>query len=223
VVGRLVQEEQIVLAQQQPGEGEPHLLAGRELPRGAHPAGIGQSQSRQGGLGAHPEAVAARGLQVLLGPAEFSEQPFELRLVGLLGKLGADALDAPFEPDEVLEGLQGDFQASTAFPFEAGEVLLQVPDGGAPGNGDLAGVRLEDLGKYSEDAGLARAVSADERDPVAAIYGQRHSVEDALVRERERDILELCEHWGSFAQTKGLEETTFGRRVSRTAGADEGA
>ena len=138
VVGRLVEEQDVGPAQQQPGQAEAHDLAAGDLAQSAPEQGAGQAEALELGDGA------------LLGVPAVADHLDQGRGVAVAGLEVADRPQDGADAQEVVDALGA----------VEGEVLRQVAD--LAHAGDRAGRGGEQPGGQLEHGGLAGAVGADQ-------------------------------------------------------------
>jgi len=173
VVGRLVQEKRLGVAEQDPGQLHPApLAAGQRAQRLAeHPVGKPQVGTDPGrfALGGVPAECGER----LLQPAVPADHLVPLGLIDHLahrdlglGELVQQDVDAAGGQHPVAGG---DVEVAGA------RVLRQVADLTAALDG--AGVRRGFTGEHAQAGRLAGAIAPDQADPVAGLYAQGGAVE----------------------------------------------
>ena len=139
MVGGLVEEEQVGVAEQQLGEGDAHLPAAREVSGRLFEVLDGKAQAAEDLARTGVELVAAQALEAVLGVAVVLEQAVELgaglcgrNLCLELGNAALPALDLVRRVNYLLEG--------GLLAVDLG-LLLEVADGGLLCKGDGALVR----------------------------------------------------------------------------------
>ena len=178
MVGGLVQQQDVRLRHEQPGQSGPHPPTPRQL--GHRPAGVVGPEAETGQHLGHPglQPVAAELLELRLHRAVAGDQVLVVVVVSILV-----AQRQPFL--EVAEG-SGKFSelahpghrvlADGAFG-SLGQVLRQVANACAAGFGDRSCVGFCDPRKHFQQRCLARSVAADQRDPSPGRQVQGHIVE----------------------------------------------
>ena len=96
VVGRLVEQDEIRLLQEQPRQRDAALLPAGEGAYGALPVLGREAQRGEGGGRPGPVLVAAVALELALQPAVSLQQGVR----GVLGELGFELLQFPFAPHQ---------------------------------------------------------------------------------------------------------------------------
>ena len=161
VVGRLVEEQQVRVGDDQPGQRRPRLLAAGQRRRRLGPLVAGEAEPGQRALDALVERVAAEDLVLVqeLG----------------VGGLGDPAVALHARPARSAIRSRWAAPVRTAVPqvgrgherlVEVG-LLGEQPEGQAALAMDLAAVRLVASGGEPEQRRLAGAVRPDQADPVA--------------------------------------------------------
>ncbi len=106
VVGGLVEQQHVGLAQQQLRQREPHEPPSRELARVPLQVALPEPEPHQHGPRLGLERVAAQVLEPLPQPSVLGEQPVLLRALGGLGEVLLEQADAVLEGGDVLGGGQ---------------------------------------------------------------------------------------------------------------------
>ena len=171
VVGGLVEEQQVGMAQQQLGERDAHLPPARELAGRLVEVSHGKAQAAQDLLGAGVQLVSAEALVAVLRHAVALEQGVELRPVLCLGDLGLHIGEAVLERADLV-GRVDDLGKRALLAREV-RLLLEVADGGVTGERDGALVRALLAHQDLEKRGLAGAVGAHEAPPLARVELER--------------------------------------------------
>ena len=195
MVGRLVEQEQLRLAQEQLGQGDAHLPAAGKLAAVAVEVGRGEAEAAEDHLRAALEVVAAVGIPRLAGGGIRGHQGVVLRMIRsgvreIRLQPGAFIRDAV----NVLEG--GHRFGQDAAAADAERLLGQVADHRSLRNVDAAAVGFDLAGHHAQKGGFPGAVGADQSDPSAGGDEPVHPGQDNLPAER---LLKVgnCQHGGS--------------------------
>ena len=182
VVGGLVEQEQVGVAQQELRERDAHLPASREVDGALVEVVHGKAEAGQDRAGPALELVSPQALEAVLGLAVALEEALLLGTLARGGDLVLETLDLVFERAD-LRGRRHHLGERRALPRDLG-LLLQVADGGAAreGHGALVGRLLahDDL----EQRRLAGPVRAHERPALAGVELQRGARVEELGAER---------------------------------------
>ena len=175
MIGRLVQEQEVGLPEQQPGKARPHDPAAAELTHRPHKVALLEAEARQNRLGLVLPVAAARGLQRHLKPAEALHQRGLLRRVTLRREGLAGGFDAVAEGDRVGAGVQ--HLLKQGLVGERCRLLPEIADGQVALPRNTSGVRLDVAREDVHQSGLAGAVGADKRDAVTGGNNQAEAAE----------------------------------------------
>ena len=176
VVGRLVEEQDVGLHEQEPGQGDAAPLAARKHRDGRF--GRRAAQGLHGDLEVVVEVPGVVLVDLLLEPGLLGEQGVH---VGLgVAHLVADRVVAGQDVDDRLDALANGLEDGLG-GIEL-RVLLEEADGIALAEGDLADVALVLPGDDAEQGRLARAVEPEDADLGAEVEPERDVLEDLAVR-----------------------------------------
>ena len=170
VVGRLVEQQQVGRAQQQPAERHAAALAARQL--GYVCVRRGQTERIHGGVELRVQVPGVGGVDALLDARELVR--------GLVGVVGGELVEA-VEQRTGLRHAVLDVAAHVLALVELG-LLLEQPDGGAGSELRLAAELGVAPGHDPQQRRLAGAVEAQDADLRAGHEGQRDVLQDLLVR-----------------------------------------
>ena len=192
VIGRLVEKQVVGLPQQQPGQHSPHAPSAGEGFYGAFQIVGGKSETgennfrpRAGQMGLvhsqrrmdavqRVEFIGVIRPLVLLQCIQVGDKP---RLLGL-------------KFPEVRKPLQR-LVDNGRFGIQRLHILFEVPDGRARTNGKPPFVRLDMPLDEPEHRGFSRSVLPDQADPFSGRNAPRQPVEEHLIAETERYVVEL--------------------------------
>ena len=187
VVGRLVEQQQVGMAQEELGEGDAHLPSAGELRGGLVELGHGESEAAQDGAGARFQLIAAEALEALAGVAVAVEQRVARRLVLLDGDGMLELAEHVSRFPDLVRGID-DFLERALALGDAG-FLLEIADGrvAREAHRALVGGLLahEDL----QQRGLPRAVGTDERPAFTRVELQGGAGVEDLGSERFRYLV----------------------------------
>ena len=171
VVGRLVEQQQVGVAQQQLRERDAHLPAAREVAGGLVEVLDGEAETREDLPGARLELVAAEALEAVLRRAVALEQAVELVSGGGLGDLALELAHAALHLLHLVGGVHH-LGKRALLAREVG-LLLEVAhrDVAGEAHGALVGALLSH--DDAQEGGLARAVGPDERPALPRVELQR--------------------------------------------------
>ena len=194
VVGRLVEQEQVGLLQEQLAQRHTTLLATGEHAHVGIGRGAAQGVHRLLELRVEVPGIAV--VDLLLELAHFRHQGVEVRIG--IGHLGRDVVEAVDHGLGLRHALLDVFQDGLGL-VEHG-LLHEDAHGEARGENRVAIGHLVDAGHDLEERGLARAVGADHADLGSRQEGQRHVVEDDLVAVRLACLAEGVDELGHRAR-----------------------
>ena len=204
IVRGLVEEDEVVRLDQQPGEGDAHLPALAEGLRGTVLVPGRESQAGEDLADAGVHFVPAAALPLLF---QFAVAGDEFGLIRGPGELFGHVLLFAPQPEQVGEGgahLLGDGAA-----LESEPLLGQVSDALPPGQHDLSGVGGNQSREDLQEGGLAGPVGPDQTDAIAVANLPRHLTEQDLFPVRLRGLDELDHGGGTVSR---------GRTASRRSG-----
>ena len=179
MVRRLVQEQQLGLGEQQPGQGGPRPLPAAQLLEGLLLVLGREAQPRQHLVDLALVLVAAQRAVTLQQLVVLVEQPLIGVGVGALGQLALERPQPGLQLHELGLGLEHRLEERLPVRARALSVgieiglLGQVAQAQRAGPPDLPVVGLLQPGEEPQERALARAVRADQRDPVAPRDPQR--------------------------------------------------
>ena len=184
VVGGLVEEQQLGVAHDGAGETDPALPAARQLLK---PPVRRQVQLAQHRLHPLVHVPAAVGVDLPVQRLQLQQAPaVELLARALL-----------VEVDQGLQvGESGGDVLPHRLPELLGQRLLELAHADAALGVDLAVIGLEPPGYEPEHRGLARAVAADQTDPLPRLDGELGVRQQPLIAELQRDVFEAYERHG---------------------------
>ena len=192
VVGRLVEEEQIRLLEQERGEDRAHLPAARQLAEVAPGVAGGEAEAGQDahGLVLREELLEVGGAIGQVGDA--AGQREELVVAGIAR---GGCLEVGLGGGVLVVELQapGDARQHEVAQRDAAldrEVLRQVADAQAAPPLDATAVDRLLLGDDAQERRLAGAVGPDEADAVVLGHAQGQPLDDDPAGEPEADVLE---------------------------------
>ena len=208
VIGRLVEEEQVRIGDDQPCQRRPRLLSARQRRRRLRPFVTGEAEPAQRALDALVERVAAEDLVLV--------QQLRVGVIGhtLLALHRREPLGHPIEmrgarPDggpQVRRGHERLVEMGLLGEQSERQASLAM---------DLAAVGLVAAGGKAEERGLARAVRADEADPVAQGDRGVDRVEDHERPDLARDTRQAEDaHRTASRGSAGAEARAAARRVA---------
>ena len=175
MVGRLVEEQDVGLHEQEPGQGDAAALAAGEHGHG----GIGR-RTAQGLHGSLEVAVEVPGVvlvDLLLEAGLLGDQGVHIGVRG--AELVADRVVAGQEVDDRLDAFADGLDHGLG-RVELG-VLLQQADAVALADGDLADIALVLPGDDGEQGRLARAVEPEDADLGPVVEPERDVLQDLAV------------------------------------------
>ena len=189
VVGRLVEEEQRRIGQEERRERGPHPPSARELGERAVLLRDGEAEAGEHAARLRLERVLVVELQVMLQLARAIEQPLHLRIGGI------DRGDVAVEPVQLLAHLE-----EVAVRFERAiehralellrSLLRQIAESG-PLRQDARAALGRDLPEHDpQQRRLAGAVRPDERHPVARADHPVEIVEEHARADRVADVVQ---------------------------------
>gem|GEM_PF-5835423 len=166
MVGGVVEEEEVGLAAQGSGEVEAGLLAAGQGGDRAGEVVVGEAEAEGDAADVGPVAVAVVALEVFeVGGVGFHEAgKFAFVLFGGHAALGV--FHAPLAVEDVAVGF---LQVLVDGGLPGAGLLLDVADGGAGGEADLAFVGGFVADEAAHEGGFAGAVGADEADFFAGV------------------------------------------------------
>ena len=191
VVGRLVEQQQVRLAQEQLGQRDAHLPAARELVGGARHVRLVEAQAEEHAVRLAFNVVAVAGLEARAQGAVLLEQGRRVCLSGAgqrcleLGQALAHARDVGHRGHDLLEH---------AAPVHLDGLLLQIAGLDVFGEGDQAGVGRVQTGDDVHHGRLTRAVGPHEREAVAVLDAQRDLGEQGARAVGFRDFVDVQNH-----------------------------
>ena len=189
VVGGFVEQKQVWLLEDHPGEQHTHPPPPAELTVGPLVVLGCESETLQDLLRAMMDGVSVE--RVHLG--QHVGVGLQLRLVVLLLQLPAQCFDAALQFEHAREGSHG--HAQDRFTrVEAEQVLVQVAYRGAPAPLHASGGGKVLADEELEQRRLARAVVADESDPFVGLDVPGGIPEDGSRPELESDVLQTGQH-----------------------------
>jgi hypothetical protein len=198
VVGRLVEQQDVGLLEEEARQGRPHAPAARKGAEGAVQLVGVEAEAGEGGLGAGADAmVGFLGVERLLDAMQLAQKLLvAVALVVGLRQLFADSFLLFLQGQHVLESAEG-LVPHRAVVGELLHVLLQVADGDALPR-DRARIDALFPGDHLEECRLAGAVGTHETDAVR-LGGEdpRQFVDEGLVPEPDGDVFELDHAKGS--------------------------
>ena len=178
VVRGLVEQQQVRVGQQQPGEGHAHHPAPGEL---AHvPIGVagGEPQAGQDPMGLGLDRPAPELLEPMLQPPVFVHQLGQFGLVGGIGHLLLDVGHAPADAGH--RAGPGQHLGHHRVTARLGDFLAEVADDQVLAAGHGARVRALFAGDDLEQRRLAGAVGTDDGHPPAGAHLQADVAEQEL-------------------------------------------
>ena len=221
VVRRLVEQQHVGALEQQAREHAAHLPAAREL---AEVARLVAGREAEAGEDRERLVLAEEPLEVIDPLVQLADLAGELEQRLLVGAVAASpassSASARGEPRVELGAARHARQDHVDQRAAARDrdVLRQPADAHAVRARDLAVVDLLLAGDDLEQRRLARAVRADQADPIAVAEAQRRRVEDHPIGEEQRDFVEDDQtHGGAWiAQTAPVSRaaTTARRRMT---------
>ena len=204
MVGGLVEEQQLGVADDGPGQPHPALPAAGQL---FQPPVRRQVQLAQDRIHALVHVPAAVGVDLPMQRLQLQQAP---AVQGLPGAL-------LIEVDEVLQVRQ---PGGDVFPHRLpelfGQRLLQLAHADAALVADLAVVGLEPTRDKAQQRGLARAVAADQADPLSRLDSEVRVRQQPLISQLQRDVFETYEGHGRVRGT-GARSSRY-RRFAPTSG-----
>ena len=201
MVGRLVEQQQVDLRQQDAREHGPVLLAAAEFVNGAVPLRfVTEPDTAEDALHLGVQRVAVRVLVVVLQLGVFVQQPLMLGLAfRRVREIVLDGAHLPLDAQHLGEcGLD---EIEQRHPRLGVEVLSDMADGHAVRADDLPVIGLFLLQEQAEDRGLAGAVAADEPDVLAGVVLPRDALEDVMRAVTFLDVVEPIEHCAGTQRT----------------------
>ncbi len=175
VVGRLIEEKEVGLGQQQPAQRDPSPLATRE--RGDVRVARWQPERIHRDLEGAIEVPGAGGVDLGLQVGLLGDERVDVG-VGI-AECGAHLVESVDESLRLTDPL-GDVAGDVLGLVEL-RLLGQVPHGEARGQAGLAGEPVVLAGHDPQQRGLARAVGTDDADLGARIEGQVDAPQDLAV------------------------------------------
>ena len=190
VVGRLVEEQQVGLDEQQPRQPQPRLLPAAERCHEPRLIDVGQAQPGQHGIGVGAQTLAARRLELGQGAVVLGQHGVEL----IARRLG-DGLGQPRQPRlgrlALAAGSSAQHVAHRRSRAEL-ERLRQIADAQRRGRKlDAAPVGRHLAGQDAQQRGLAAAVRPDQPGAVAAVQVEVDPVQHFHIAEPFGDIADL--------------------------------
>ena len=191
VVGRLVEQQQVRLAQQQLGQRDAHLPAARELVGGARHVRLVKAQAEKHAVRLAFDVVAVAGFKARAQGTILVKQRGRRGLVGTfqgsfqLGQALAHVRDV---------GHRGHDLFKHAAPVHLDGLLLQVSRLDVFRKGDKAGIRRVQTCDDIHHGRLARAVWPHERIAVAILDAQRGLGEKGARAVGFRDFIDVQYH-----------------------------
>ncbi len=182
VIGRLVQQQHVGMAQQQLGKLDAHTPAARKLAGGPVEVRPAEAQALQSALRLCAEVGAAHHQEalVLAGEALYQLLIFFAFVVGAFGQFAVHPLDVCLQLEDVFEGEFGFFHHGA--PVAEHHHLRKVTDGTFAGHSHHAAGRLLQPCQYLEHSGLAGTVLSHQRnavflvDDVGNVFKQRRCI-----------------------------------------------
>ncbi len=195
VVRRFVEQQQIGLAEEQLGEGDPHLPAARErVHRTLRVVGL-EAEAAQHGGDLQVDAVAVVQPEAILQIAVAGEQG--VVLTRLDAGIGEPLLDGVHLGLLLEQGLKGEADLFVDRATGVGDaVLRQVADRLGGRLDDAARVGLFEAVQHPQQGRLAGAVRAAQSDALALADLPRHVVQQNPIAEGFRQVCELNHRQG---------------------------
>ena len=184
MVGRLVEDRQVGLLREDPGQGDAAALAAAELVDDR--VGVGHAEAIEQRLGLVDALPAAEALDLVAGVGLLREQPVLRRALAAVERGGGgEVATAGLGPGA--ESVEHDLARAHA----GGEarLLLEVGDVGPAAMDDLALVGGVEAGEDPHEGALSGAVHADEADVFTSVDGDADVLEDAADPEAAVDVL----------------------------------
>ena len=182
MVGRLVEQQQPGLAQQQLGQRQAHLPAAREMLGRQLEVRRCEAQAAQDGRHPQLDRVAVADPEALLGGAvAFEQRRVGLRRHRLVGQPVLEVVHLGFQVEQRPQRLARLGEDGAAGVLQA--VLRQVAEGQRRWPDHLAAVGFVEPGEDPQQRGLAGAVGPAQADPIAVADVPRHVIEEHALAE----------------------------------------
>ncbi len=158
MVRRLVEEQDVRLAEQHARHRDAHLPAARQRADIAVDLCVLETEAREHVAGLRLEGVATKVVVLLLYFAEALQDP--IHVIGLVGVAHGVLQRLELVMQRADTSAAGDGLVEHRAAAHLLDVLAEVPDGEPPGHGDVALVGRFLAHDHPEQRGLARAVRA---------------------------------------------------------------
>ena len=179
MVGRLVEQQHVGAAEQQPSERDAHLPAARELLRcGRSRSACGEAEPGQHATDLGLDGVPAAPFELSPAAPRASRRDRSRSAPGGRVDGRSSARICSSSAEQVRDRRRAPRRAASG--RAARGILRQVADDAARRQRTAAGVGLFEPGDDLQQRRLARTVRRDQRGPLARLDHQRHAVEDAL-------------------------------------------
>ena len=189
VVGRLVQDQDVRLFQQQLCDPQPRQLAPRQHPHVLLPGVLGKAHAAEHLLDVHVHVVAVGGVDHRLQRPVLFQQ----------GGVGGAGGHLPLQHLHLLHGVQHRGKGGAHLPVDVqGDVqfgvLRQIPHRDPVGQAELARIVGVFTGQDLEQGGLAGAVLAHDADAVLPLDAGRHIFQHHLLPKGLADLFQIHQH-----------------------------
>ena len=202
MVRRLVQKQQIAVAQQDRREGRPPPLPARQLPGQLVPGFRSQAQAGQGGFQPGAPGVSVQPAEFLLELSEALAERFRVARAGLDRRAGR--VQRLFEFQDLGKGVfGGPGEQVPRGVLVDGRFLAQIVQPDAARHLDRSAAGFDLSGQQRQKGRLSGPVLPDQGVPDAALQVQGRPVEQGLASVVENDVLQREDGHGLRAPRSG--------------------